>query len=184
MRLETKAMLGFRLQLSPTLCRVFGVDVNQLILNKFITHNLYYLGSGASGRNVTPTTKVASSELATLRLQCTFTSVRKVDMTNSIITLWVYTDIMLPTHVGDIKTPLLRTIPIPHNSNKGETCNYIYRQPFYYPLCRHTINDIKIGIYDTYGKTHIKFEDDVVCQFHFRKHMRQAFVAEGLKRKV
>lgn len=175
-------LFGFRLELSLTLCRVLGLNVNQLYQNTYVVPTTFYVSHKLKDYTQAEIIITKREELSQFYLKCEMTSLFNADLTNGINTLWIYSDVCVPTIVGDTKTYLLRTIPVPQNSEKGETCTYTYNKPFYFPLIRHTMLDMTIQIFDTYGKEPINFANNVICQLHFRKHL-QPSDKEGLKRK-
>ncbi|RWR98440.1 hypothetical protein B4U79_14489, partial [Dinothrombium tinctorium] len=72
---------------------------------------------------------------------------RPYDLKAGIHSLFVYTDIVEPTFVGDTYAQLLRTVKIP-SASFGEQCVITYENPQYVPILQDEIETIKINIKD------------------------------------
>ena len=69
---------------------------------------------------------------------------------NGIHTLFVYSDIVGNQYVGDVKAPLLRSVPIKRNK-KGYHC-VVYDRPHFLSINRGLIQSIEIDIRDDTGE--------------------------------
>ena len=96
-------------------------------------------------------------------------SQRPPDLTMGIRQLLVYCNLIIPQHVGDSTTKLLRSVEIPNDCNFGDQITLNYEKPHYLPLLCNDFDEIEINIKDdvnqvirfTYGRTRLKL--------HFRK---------------
>ena len=74
-------------------------------------------------------------------------------------TIYVYSDIVQNQTTGDVKTPLLRVIPI--TSKYGSIACVHYDRPHFIPLNRRYIQSIEINLRDDQGNL-ISFESGKV----------------------
>ncbi len=164
----------WRLELSLTLCRIFGLSTNQLYKNTFIIPNKLTLGLSSLPMREVMEFLANNYEMSQMKTTCQLTSIHRADLTSAINTLWVYSDAIKPSIVGDVTTQLLRTVPIPHRSDTGESCIYTFTAPFYYPVRDYTLSDLSIKIFNTYGREPIRFAHPVICQLHFRRSIKES----------
>ena len=81
--------------------------------------------------------------------------------------LYVYTNIIHSQFVGDVKVPLLRIVDVEGQGGKSVTKAFDRLQ--YLPVCRQTLDTIKISIKDNAGDS-ISFQHGkVAIKLHFRK---------------
>ncbi|MDI9312032.1 MAG: hypothetical protein QM535_17595 [Limnohabitans sp.] len=91
------------------------------------------------------------------------------DLKNIINVIYVYTDIIKSSIVGDTFTRILRAISVP-NKEYGETIQIMYENPHFFKIDRNEIQSIEIDIKDDTGQT-LKFDGGrVVTVLHFRKN--------------
>ena len=87
---------------------------------------------------------------------------------DSIQSLYVYSDIVKPQHVGDTLAPLLEIVPV--QGIPGQRVHYCFNPLTYLPVNRTFIESIDTEICDEYGN-HVVFSDNVenvVCRLRFR----------------
>lgn len=70
------------------------------------------------------------------------------DLTGGINNLYIYSDVVDYTTVGDVKAQLLRSVRIPTDSKFGEQVDITYDNPFFIPLAKRDISSIEICIRD------------------------------------
>lgn len=89
-----------------------------------------------------------------------------VDVDAGLHSLFVYSDIVENTIVGDRNVPLLRIISV--KGKDGETTDAIFSQPHYLPVAGSNIQIIEINIMDDLGNP-VQFERGKVhATLHFR----------------
>lgn len=94
---------------------------------------------------------------------------RCYDMSGGIHSLYVYSDVVDYSHVGDTKCQLLRVVEIPSNSRYGDHVHITYQTPYYLPLANRNISSIEIDIKDDSGEP-IDFKfGRVEVVLHFKK---------------
>lgn len=83
--------------------------------------------------------------------------------------IYVYSDIVAETYVGNQFVPLLRTVPI-RIENRGKYVTEFFDKPRYLPLARSYIEQIEMRLCDEYGEN-VRFEwGHVVITLHFRRN--------------
>ena len=80
--------------------------------------------------------------------------------------IYVYTNIIEPVFVGDVKAPLLLVCPF-HNNE--DSVHLQFTNPTYKKLNRKTFQKIDIGMYDAYGDLLRFSAGQTVFNLHFRK---------------
>ena len=81
--------------------------------------------------------------------------------------LYVYSDIVEYQVVGDVKVPLLRTVPI--DGQMGDFVHKEFIRPYYKPITQGYINSILIEIKDDTGQD-LEFKTGkVICTLYFRR---------------
>lgn len=73
------------------------------------------------------------------------------DMTAGIRSLFIYSDVVDFSIVGDVRAQLLRVAEIPSNSKFGDHVVLTYDRPYYLPLSANEIRTIEIEIKDDAG---------------------------------
>jgi hypothetical protein len=95
---------------------------------------------------------------------------------DTVQSLFIYSDIIKPQHVGDTLAPLLEIVPV--QGVPGQRVQYCFNQLTYLPVNRTYIESIEIEICDEYGN-HVVFPDDVenvICRLRFRRSKHSALV--------
>ena len=94
----------------------------------------------------------------------------------SLSTLWVYTDIIEPVVVGDTMANLLRIVPVKGGGGgeggegwDSKTVIRIYERPHYVNLATNRFQIVEIMLNTTYGLAPIFFVEPVLVKLHFRK---------------
>ncbi|MDI9312528.1 MAG: hypothetical protein QM535_20120 [Limnohabitans sp.] len=96
-------------------------------------------------------------------------SKKDIDLDNVIHVIYVYTDIIKSSIVGDTFTRILRVIGLP-SKKYGETIHISYDNPHYFALDRNEVQSIEIDIKDDTGQTLLFEGGRVVTVLHFRKN--------------
>ena len=78
---------------------------------------------------------------------------RSYDLTGGHHSLYVYSDIVDFSNVGDTKCQLLRVAEIPSTSKYGDHVHVAFKNPYYLPLANRNISSIEIDIKDDSGQT-------------------------------
>lgn len=83
--------------------------------------------------------------------------------------LYVYTNIVEPVYVGNVKAPLLLACPLKKDSQMSYLTHLEFQNPTYQKLNRNVFREIEISIHDAFGKL-IEFDyGRTVLNLHFRK---------------
>ena len=98
-----------------------------------------------------------------------YNSVFKSDVRSSMFHMYIYSDIVSNTVVGDTYVPLLQTLPIRHHQR--DTMIYEeFQIPHYMPLQTGSVPSITIKLCDETGNS-IRFtRGHVVVKLHFKKY--------------
>lgn len=90
---------------------------------------------------------------------------------NLVDSLYVYSDVVQSSLVGDVMAPLLRIVPVV--GAYGEMCHVEYMKPVYFPLAKLTFPTVEIYITDSAGRK-IKFRHGkTTVMLHFRRKKRR-----------
>jgi len=92
----------------------------------------------------------------------------QVDL-NEIKSLLVYSDIIKPSLVGNIRAYLLRPVEIPIDCKFGDHCVLKYKNPYYHPLNHLEIENILIDIRDDKGNEVSFTTGKSTATLHFRR---------------
>lgn len=107
--------------------------------------------------------------------ELTYRAERPYEISGGFHSLFVYTDIIAPSFVGDTNVPLLRVVQIPTNAKYGEQILIDYPNTYYKPLFIKEFDTITINIKDDTGKD-IPFEfGRCYIVLHFRKVNKKYF---------
>ena len=89
-------------------------------------------------------------------------------MTVSLVdALYVYSDVVQSSLVGDAMVPLLRIVPV--LGKEGEMCHIEYIRPVYFPVAKLSFSTIEIYITDSAGRK-IQFnQGKTTIMLHFRR---------------
>lgn len=100
----------------------------------------------------------------------TYEAIRSYDLTGGIHSLFVYSDVVDYSIVGDTKAQLLRMAHIPANSTFGHSLVDRYENPHYLPLSTKEISSIEVHLKDD-ANTPIGFLfGRVKLVLHFKRH--------------
>ena len=94
----------------------------------------------------------------------------------AIQSMYVYSDIIKPQHVGDTLVKLLEVVPV--QGTPGVRVHYPVNPLTYLPVIRTFIEEIAIEICDE-GGNYVTFPDDVenvICRLRFRRSKRNALM--------
>lgn len=98
----------------------------------------------------------------------TIQGIRSPDLSGHIRSLYVYSDIVSPSIVGDEHANILRIVPVA-NSRFGTDIDTVFTNPYYYKVNNREFSKITIYIKDDVGKT-VPFEyGRLVVTLHFKK---------------
>ena len=84
-----------------------------------------------------------------------------------ITSMWVYTDIIEISAVGDIHSPFLGHVPI--QSKFDEMGYWNFNPPYYIKVKKHSISNITIKICTDTGENVLIVDGKVTCRLHFRR---------------
>jgi hypothetical protein len=94
---------------------------------------------------------------------------RPYEISGGYHSLFVYSDKIQPSFVGDSYTQLLRLVEIPSNAKYGDQVLITYPNSYYVPLLVKEFDTIEIDIKDSTGES-IPFEfGRSIVVLHFRK---------------
>lgn len=74
-----------------------------------------------------------------------------IDIEGSINSLFVYSDVVEKTHVGDSMSPLLAAVNVLSKTDFGQQVYHRFENPYYKPIAKHVINSIEIDIRTEFG---------------------------------
>lgn len=95
------------------------------------------------------------------------------DLRAGIDSLYVYCDLVEPQIVGNVRVPLLRTVPV--TGSYGQMVAKIFHTPHYSQLQQNTFSSIHINI-NTDTNVPLPFQfGKTVIKIHFRKRKRYGF---------
>jgi hypothetical protein len=97
----------------------------------------------------------------------TYIAKYKADLKIGNSSVYIYTNIVHPQHVGDTLAPLLRVIPVT-NTNSGQI-HQVYNTPYYIPVSRMHIDTIEIDLRTDTGDRIVFEAGKVMCKLHFRQ---------------
>jgi len=86
-----------------------------------------------------------------------------------IKTLMLYSNIVEPSFIGDVKAPLLGICAFEKNSNDGHIIQKEFLKPIYVPLNRNIVRHIDISIHDEGGLSVPFLQGKTVLTLHFRR---------------
>ena len=98
-----------------------------------------------------------------------FFSDHVIDLRASFYNMYVYSDLVAETLVGNTYVPLLQTVPIRHNDD-GELAHHEYLNPQYMPLQTGSISSIHVQLCDEVGNLVEFRKGHVIIKLHFKKY--------------
>ena len=94
---------------------------------------------------------------------------RAVDFEGGIYCMYVYSDCVKPSLIGDISAPCLRVCALPTEKKFGDNCAISFQTPCYYSISNRRFKSIRITLKDkTNKKMPFQFGETLV-KLHFRK---------------
>lgn len=131
---------------SPYLCNLLGIEENLFKVNEELNY------AAVKKAELEKFGKASKEEI-----RRKVVSARPYDISAGIQTLYVYTNIVQPTHVGDSYTQLLKAIPVNHIGRSfGEILEKEFSHPIFIPIQSNYIQMIEIDC-----------KDDTGCSFPF-----------------
>ena len=97
-----------------------------------------------------------------------FKAPREPLLDRNIHHFYLYTNIVMPTHVGGAQVPLLRYIPIT-NAEYGQTLFIEWNNLTYLPVSVSELSQVELALYDDTGEPVNFTEGRTVVTLHFRK---------------
>ena len=98
-----------------------------------------------------------------------FVAFHPVEISGGYHSLYVYSNIVYPSYVGDTCTQILRVVEIPRNAIFGEQCVIKYERPQYRPVLLNEFESIELSIKDDTGAL-IPFKfGRIIVTLHFKK---------------
>ena len=98
-----------------------------------------------------------------------FKGYHPVQLIGSHHSLYFYSNIVLPTFVGDTKAQLLKIVDVLDDKQFGQVCTINYQNPQYLPVLGSEIDNIEIEIRDDTGKLIPFMFGRVRIDLHLRK---------------
>ena len=101
-------------------------------------------------------------------------SKRAPTLMKDLDTLWIYSDCVTESLVGNQEAKLLGIIPVQHNQRDlNGTVRVFYDKPHYLNLSHTNISNVEIAVFDSFGMSPIIFRKDVIVKLHFRLKRNQ-----------
>ena len=86
-----------------------------------------------------------------------FISYRRTDIKGGVSSIYIYSNLVQYSYVGDAYAQLLRTIPVKETEKWGDVVHHVFDKPHLIPLQSRNFDTIEIDIKDDAG-AHIPFE--------------------------
>jgi len=118
--------------------------------------------------NAPPSLKM-SDNLAQVLGQISNKSVRPIYLDQGLNSLYVYSDIVYPSIIGDTTGPLLRVVHVPSKTTFGQQVTEYFDPPYYYPLAHFNFQEITCYIRTDTGVPPAFRFGRVVITLHFKK---------------
>ena len=117
----------------------------------------------------TPKSLIISENLAQVLGYINNKSVRPIYLDQGLNSLYVYSDIVYPSIIGDTTGPLLRVVHVPSKTTFGQQVTEYFDPPYYHPLAHFNFQEITCYIRtDTGVPPSFRF-GRVVITVHFKK---------------
>lgn len=98
-----------------------------------------------------------------------FLAFHPVEISGGYHSLYIYSDIVYPSYIGNTCTQILRVVEVPSKAKFGEQCVIKYENPQYRPVLVNEFESIEISIKDDTGELiPFKFGRAIVT-LHFKK---------------
>ena len=99
----------------------------------------------------------------------TIDALRAYDIDSGIAAIYVYTDIIKPQYIGNVKAPCIRVCSVP-TTKYGDNCFLNFPNPSYVPLSHKMFKTVRIVLKDKTNKV-IPFEfGETIVKLHFRRN--------------
>ena len=99
-------------------------------------------------------------------------AIRQPDLTYNSYNIMVYSDLVKRIPVGNVQTPLLRSVPCPP-SERGKYLSRVFDRPRYLPLNNTRYDAIRIEVRHEDG-TPVRFKyGKLICTLHFRRRRKR-----------
>ena len=140
--------------------------------SKCVTHMLGF--EDFWNREYFPEDKYAQNMVSSKTVERFITGAHVADLNRGIHSLYVYSDIVEPCHVGDAIAPLLRVVPLSQMEFRESTssllqCTQNFTRVHYHPLSHTHIKTVEIDIKDSRGHP-IPFErGELIVTLHIRR---------------
>lgn len=153
--------------LSTELCTMLGIDRSKMIESfgtKLLEYDLQLNTIAEDQRPIYKPPKPSDDDRY-------FDGIFPYEIAAGYHSLFVYSDIVKPSFVGDSYTQLLRLVQIPTDCKFGEQVLITYPNTYYVPLMTHDFETIEIHIKDDTGES-IPFEfGRSIVVLHFRRRL-------------
>jgi len=116
-----------------------------------------------------PPSLIISENLAQVLGQINNKSVRPIYLDQGLNSLYVYSDIVYPSIIGDTIGPLLRVVHVPSKTTFGQQVTEYFDPPYYYPLAHFNFQEITCYIRTDTGVPPAFRFGRVVITLHFKK---------------
>lgn len=90
---------------------------------------------------------------------------KKLNFSEGLNSLYVYSDVVAETLVGDVMAPLLRLVRV----GMGDRSNEIFTKPYYKPVARLNYETVRIYIKNEFGENIPFRSGEVSVTLHFRR---------------
>ena len=135
------------------LAAMLGFDFHQSLRENYIT--------GGLAANFDPQTN-AFTPLFHIKAN------RAYDIERGIAAIYIYSDIVKPQFIGDVKAPCLSVCLIPSTVRYGQNCTLSFSSPNYVPVASRMFRTIRISLKDK-SNTYIPFEfGETIVKLLFR----------------
>ena len=95
------------------------------------------------------------------------------DLKAGLRTLFIYTNHIMPQHIGDVRASILKTVEVPNNLNFGDQVVIKYNNPHYIPLLFNDFEIIEIDIRDSTGDRVPFLFGITLIKLHLRKRQNE-----------
>ena len=93
------------------------------------------------------------------------------DLMRGVYALYLYSDIIMPTFVGNTYSQIMRVVEIPSYAKHGQQVNIKYPTPFFYPVNQTEFETIEIHVKDDTNKDIGFHFGRIIVTLHFRKKL-------------
>ena len=97
------------------------------------------------------------------------TGFHPVEITAGYQSLYLYSDIVYPSLIGDTCAPILRIIEVPKKYKFGDTVHLKYDKPHYRQILCNKFETIELALYDDSGKLVPIMFGKIAANLHYEK---------------